>query len=183
MLFAFWLGSGLTFAQEIVADSIQQIEENDTIEVQIPDGPNPTKAALYSAVLPGLGQIYNKRYWMLPIIYGGAYTLGYFVDFNNDLYNERRSALFAVRSGNIDPTNPLHLLSETALENGTDEARRNRDLVIAASIASYLFVIVEAYTNAHLKNFPKIKKLSLTPDVDMTPYGTPSTGLALIYKF
>lgn len=122
---------------------------------------------------------------MLPIIYGGAYALGYYINFNNDQYNMVRSALFAVREGNIDPNNRLHGFSEAALENETDKWRRFRDQTIAASVAAYLFVIVEAYTNAHLKNFPKIKKLSwqLQPSLDQTPFATPVNGLALVIKF
>ena len=49
---------------------------------------NPTRAILLSAVLPGLGQIYNKKYWKLPIVYGGAYALGWGIDWNNNNYND-----------------------------------------------------------------------------------------------
>ncbi|MGI9543159.1 MAG: DUF5683 domain-containing protein [Cyclobacteriaceae bacterium] len=186
LLGGLWCLPVLLSAQESEADSLSApINENDTLLIKTVKGPDPTRAALYSAVFPGLGQIYNKRYWMLPIIYGGAYALGYYIDFNNDQYNMFRSALFAVRAENIDPDNPLHQVSESTLENETDRWRRFRDQTIVASVAAYLFVIVEAYTNAHLKNFPKIKKLSwqLQPRLDQTPFSTPVNGLALVINF
>ena len=146
---------------------------------------DPTRAVLLSAALPGLGQIYNKKYWKLPIVYGGAYALAWGIDWNNDNYNEVRSALFAVRNQQIDPLNPLHTLSEATLERETDRFRRDRDFLIIGSIVAYFIVMVDAYVDAHLKDFPLGKKrtaLRIQPSIKQN-FGQISSGLALNITF
>ena len=76
-----------------------------TIDMVAPEH-SPRKAALLSAVLPGLGQIYNKKYWKVPIIYGGFAILGYLVVWNNDHYQVLRRARIAEENGQRDQ-NPL----------------------------------------------------------------------------
>lgn len=146
---------------------------------------DPTRAALLSAALPGLGQIYNKKYWKLPIVYGGAYALGFGIDWNNGNYNDLRSALFAVRSENIDLTNPLHSLPLSTLERETDRFRRDRDFLIIGSILAYFIVIVDSYVDAHLRDFPLGKKktaLRIEPSLRQD-YGQFSSGIALSISF
>lgn len=145
---------------------------------------DPSKAALLSAALPGLGQIYNKKYWKLPIVYGGAYALGWGINWNHDNYIEVREALFAVRNGTIDPDNPLHSVSESTLERESDNFRRDRDFLIIASIAAYFIVIIDAYVDAHLRDFPLGKETSwnLSPAI-RDDYGQFSSGLALTITF
>ncbi len=145
---------------------------------------DPTQAALLSAVLPGLGQIYNKKYWKLPIVYGGAYALGYGIKWNDDNYNELREALFAVRNDNTDPNNPLHSVSEAVLERESDSFRRDRDFLIIASILAYFVVIVDSYVDAHLRDFPlgKDAAFNIQPAIRQD-YGQFSSGLALSITF
>lgn len=145
---------------------------------------DPSRAALLSAAFPGLGQIYNRKYWKLPIIYGGAYALGYGIHWNDDNYNQVRNALFAVRSGTIDPDNPLHTISETILARETDRFRRDRDFLIIGSIMAYLIVIVDSYVDAHLRDFPLGKDTALQMEPMLRQdFGQVSSGLVLSLNF
>ncbi|MBR0323623.1 MAG: hypothetical protein IIX06_03920, partial [Bacteroidales bacterium] len=72
--------------------------ENDSIA--LPKKHNPKKAAIYSAVLPGLGQAYNKKYWKIPIVYAGIGTIFYIADMNGDSYRDYRKA-FDYKTGTI----------------------------------------------------------------------------------
>jgi hypothetical protein len=145
---------------------------------------DPERAALLSAALPGLGQAYNNKYWKLPIVYAGGAALGFGIHWNHTRYVETRNALYAVRTGNIDPENPLHTLSESTLENETDNFRRDRDLLIIGSILSYFIVIADAYVDAHLKNFPRggSTTLQIAPSLKQN-FGILSGGLALNINF
>ena len=145
---------------------------------------DPKRAALLSAAFPGSGQIYNKKIWKVPIVFGGGAALGWGINWNHVRYNDTRNALFAVRTGNIDPENPLHTLSESTLENETNRFRRDRDFLIIGSILAYFIVIADAYVDAHLKNFPKGKTTSiqLVPSL-RSDFGIINSGLALNVKF
>ena len=145
---------------------------------------DPSRAAILSAAFPGSGQIYNNKYWKLPIVYGGGIALGYGIHWNHVRYNETRQALFAVKTGNIDPENPLHTLPENTLERETDRFRRDRDLLILGSMLAYFIVIVDSYVDAHLINFPKKKNtaIQLTPSLRQD-FGILNSGLALSVKF
>ncbi len=143
---------------------------------------DPERAALLSAAFPGAGQIYNDRYWKVPIVLGGGAALGYGIHWNHVRYVDTRSALFAVRTGNIDPENPLHSISEGTLESETDRFRRDRDALIIGSILAYFIVITDAYVDAHLKNFPKRSTaIRIQPSIRQD-FGFISGGLALNFK-
>jgi hypothetical protein len=81
----------------ITANDSLSINVDDVTEVVIDTLENrPATAALYSAALPGLGQAYNKKYWKIPIVYGGAVVVGYFIGYNHQLYKQYRDGLFAM---------------------------------------------------------------------------------------
>lgn len=152
----------------------------------IGEGPkkkDPERAALLAAAFPGFGQIYNNKYWKLPIVYAGGAALGWGIHWNDVRYNDTRNALYAVRTGNIDPENPLHTLSESTLENETNRFRRDRDFLIIGSILSYFIVIVDAYVDAHLKNFPKESNAILITPSLRQDFGIFNSGLTVSIKF
>lgn len=145
---------------------------------------DPERAALLSAAFPGLGQVYNNKYWKLPIVYGGGAALGYGINWNDARYNEIRNALFAVRTGNKDPENPLHNLSVSTLERETNRFRRDRDFLIIGSILAYFIVIADAFVDAHLKNFPRGNSTAIELSPSMrNDFGIVSGGLALKVNF
>ncbi len=152
----------------------------------------PSKAAFYSAILPGLGQIYNKRYWKLPIVYGAIGTGIYFYNFNNNEYNRFRDAFKRRRAGFTDdefydingdgvvPGSPD--ISDQSLQNAQERAQSDRDLVLLITIALYALNIVDANVDAHLQQYNVDDDLSLDvkPYLEFHPVLTvPSYGLAL----
>ena len=152
----------------------------------------PRKAALYSAALPGLGQIYNKKYWKVPIIYGGFSILGYLIVHSNDQYQVFRRARIAEESGQKEQ-NPLAGLGVPSyqnvnnLANNVDNTRKQRDFMIILTAGLYGLNIMDAIVDAHLIEFDVNPDLSfkLEPTAGtqlaynhLTP-SLPYTGLAL----
>ena len=141
----------------------------DTVTIDmVAEDHSPRRAALYSAVLPGLGQIYNKKYWKVPIIYGGFAILGYLIVFNNDQYQVYRRARIAEESGQPDQSPFADLegvrfqnLNETALANAVDQSRQQRDQVIIYTAGLYGLNIMDAIVDAHLIEFDVNPDLSL----------------------
>ncbi|WP_423130539.1 DUF5683 domain-containing protein [Gaoshiqia sp. Z1-71] len=126
------------------------------------------KATIYSAVLPGLGQIYNKKYWKVPLVYGGFAAFGYWIDWNNDYYVLYKQAYADIVDqdpntnsfmdlnieGHWDFTNASHVQQfTTRLKNAKEATRRNRDLLIILTAAFYAVNIIDASVDAHFFNF------------------------------
>jgi hypothetical protein len=111
---------------------------------------NPQKALLYSAVLPGAGQVYNKKYWKVPIVYGGFVFLGYFIDGYNDNYLFYKNELF--KELNEEGSSSTGL-TETDLRSYTDQYRRERDFFIVLTGLWYMLQIIDAHVDSHLKEF------------------------------
>jgi len=169
----------LTDGGSIETDGAIETIETDTLS----DRPNT--AALYSAALPGLGQIYNKKYWKLPIIYGGAAVIGYFLSFNHQLYIQYRDGLIAIKDQDdrTEPFNPE--LDENDYERQTDLWRRNRDFLIIGALLVYIVNIVDAHVDAHLDAFTVSDDISMKiePSIDQTAMNTGVYGISLKIKF
>jgi len=133
----------------------------DTIaEIKIPKEKGPRRAAILSAVIPGAGQIYNRRYWKAPIVWGALGALGYYFLKNQDQYTYYRSNLKKLVAGDssvISTTgyNTDQLQSQKLL------FRKRRDLFGFGIIAVYAIQIIDANVDAHLKTFDVSDDLSL----------------------
>lgn len=115
-----------------------------------------------SAVLPGLGQVYNKKYWKVPIIYGGFAGLGYVIKVNNDGYSTYRNAY--IKKLDTDPTNDVFdemRYTKDDLKLLKDAYRRDRDLAMIATFIVYVLNILDANVDAHLFYFNVSNDLSL----------------------
>lgn len=136
--------------------------------------PDPQKAVWFSAVLPGLGQIYNRQYWKLPIIIGGAAGLAYGITWNNQMYIDYRKAYVDLIDSDPDTRGYEKLLpagvtinsSNTAtyqrtFQNQMENYLRYRDLCIIAAGAVYVLVIIDAYVDAHLHDYDISDDLSV----------------------
>jgi len=153
----------------------------------------PSKAAFYSAIFPGLGQIYNKRYWKAPIVWGAIGTGIYVYSFNNTEYNRARDAFKRRRAGftddefydiNGDGSGPD--ISNDALQDAQESSQRDRDLSLLVTIALYAFNIIDANVDAHLKQYNVDDDLSFDfqPYLDVNPLtNKPNYGMALVVKF
>ncbi len=118
----------------------------------------PAKAAFYSAVLPGLGQIYNRQYWKIPIVYGAIGAGIYFYTVNNNEYNRFRTAYFDRQNGLPDE---FPVYSDDVLIEAQKYYRRQRDTALMLSILAYVLNIVDANVSAHLKQWNVSDDLSL----------------------
>ncbi|REE82248.1 hypothetical protein BX611_1794 [Lutibacter oceani] len=129
---------------------------------------SPAKAAFYSAILPGLGQAYNKKYWKIPLIYGALGGGIYFYDFNNTRYNRARTAFKLSLDGKpheFDGENGNIFLSEDALIRAQKTYKKDRDLSILVTVALYVLQVLEASTNAHLLQHNVDDNLTLSPQI------------------
>ena len=141
---------------------------------------SPHKASVYSALLPGAGQVYNKKYWKVPIIYAGIGSAGYFV-YDNDLkYNQYRDAYLSRKEGGTDEY--IDIYTEGQLITIMEYYERNRDLSYIMAAAIYFLNIVDASVDAHLFDFDVSDDLSLHTSTKMmsTPMGyTPTISLQM----
>jgi hypothetical protein len=154
----------------------------------------PGRAAVFSAIVPGLGQIYNGAWWKAPIIYATGGVLGYFIIDNHTKFKDFREAVI-LRRDNADKYiedrayglyNPQlginHNRGTTNLQVSREFYRRNRDMTVIFSVLAYTMQIAEAYVHGHMREFDVSENLSLRvqPDVFRTPASNSFTpGLTL----
>lgn len=110
---------------------------------------NPQKALLYAAILPGAGQVYNKKYWKVPIVYGGFVFLGYYIDFYNDNYRFYKKEYFIDLNTGTNSTG----LDRANIINIIERYRRERDFFIVLTGLWYALQIIDAHVDSHLKEF------------------------------
>ncbi len=139
--------------------------------------PEPNKSIWLSLAIPGFGQIYNRKYWKLPIIYGGFVGCAYALTWNGKMYKDYSQAYQDIMSDN--PNNDSYMdfmppamtkeqvqarLSyyQNLFKNRKDVYRRQRDLSIFAFIGVYLLSVIDAYVDAELSDFDITKDLSMT---------------------
>lgn len=142
--------------------------------------PIPKRAALYSALLPGAGQAYNRQYWKIPVIYAGIAVAGYFLIDNNNQYQKFRSAYLS----SLDPLGSDDPLTKTynsqQLKTIQDSYRQNLDLTVLFSALGFTLQVMDALVFAHLKNFDVSRDLSLKVRPAIMPGGA---GVALVLNF
>lgn len=135
--------------------------------------PDPLKAALLSAAMPGLGQLYNRSYWKIPVVYGSMMTLGYMVHYFDHYYIKYRNAYNAEHDGNPATVNPLEGTRENnRLFQRIEFYRRNRDYMMILTAGFYLLNVMEAHVDAHLQTFDLSDDITLNvrPGVLNTAY-------------
>ena len=148
----------------------------------------PAKAAFYSAIFPGMGQIYNKKYWKAPIVWGAMGTSIYFYLDNNKEYKRYRRAYKLRKNGLQDEfTDNFGNVSVSleTLERAQEQLRENRDMSLLTTVILYVLQIVEASVNAHLLQFNTDDNLSFKPTFVNDPmmFDAPKVGLILKYNF
>lgn len=144
----------------------------------------PSKAAFYSAVLPGLGQIYNKRYWKVPLVYGGLGASIYFYDFNQRNYKRYRNAYKRRLAGYSDDEFQELITDDDRLLDGQNFYKQNRDRSMLFIIGTYLLNILDANIDAHLKQYNVNDNLSLQPTFEHNTFTNDlQWGMALTLDF
>lgn len=146
---------------------------------------SPIKAGLYSAVLPGLGQFYNKKYWKIPIVWGAVGTGVGIAIWNDKNYRRYRNAFVAELNGLPHEFSGIRGVDKDVLGNAQDRFKRQRDYAIGIAGLIYILNIVDAVVDAHLYEGRKDPDLALTPAVinDRFSNYESKAGLALTFKF
>ncbi len=173
------LGNSAVFSQK-KADTT--LKAKDTVKSNDIDPLTPAKAAFYSAILPGLGQAYNKKYWKIPIVYGAiGISMYYYID-SNQKYHQYRDAYKRRLEGFYD--DEFDYLDESRLIAGQKFYQRNRDLSALFVVGFYVLNIIEANVDASLMQFNVNENLSVRPDVYMNDVTLKANlGLTLNYNF
>lgn len=169
------------------------------LDGKIPFNPSPERAVWLSALFPGLGQIYNRRYWKLPIIVGGFMGLAYGCNWNNIQYRDYTQGYRDLLDN--DPSTRSYMnffppnTDESSLDrewlsnimkNRKDYYRRNRDLCIIVMVGLYLLCMVDAYVDASMAHFDISPDLSMdiAPAVITGPQARrPALGLNWAFTF
>lgn len=125
------------------------------------------KATIYSLILPGLGQAYNKKYWKVPVVYVGFGVIGYMISNNRKEYKLYKAAYEFVPIEGDDQPSPneyYDLYSKDQLKQGRDYYRRNMELSYIFAGFWYLLNVIDASVDAHLFEFQVSPNLSLRFD-------------------
>lgn len=181
LIFSFLVGNQSFFAQQTIGETIIAKDSVKTSKTVLYDPLRPSKAAFYSAIVPGLGQAYNKRYWKIPIVYGAIGTSLYFYLDNNKKYHRYRDAYKLRLQGLPDQ---FDYLDDDRLIRAQRFYQRNRDLSLLITAAFYVLNIVDANVDAHLIQFNVSDKLTIVPDLQQNDItARPNLGLSLNFKF
>lgn len=142
---------------------------------------SPKKATIMSAVLPGLGQIYNKKAWKVPILYGGFAAAGYFLNDNLKNITKYKDLYIAQTDGDPNTINDSGL-SLQVLDKAIDQYKQWRDLSYIAFAAIYALNIIDANVDAHLFYFDVSDDISLNIMPYMSPLRSQGVGFSLTLK-
>ncbi len=160
--------------QDVQAESPYDRWEERELEYN----PDPTRAVWMAALFPGLGQVYNRRYWKIPIVIGAYLGLGYATTWNNGMLNDYTRAYRDIMDNDPGTNSYMNFFPPTTQESDLDKTwltnvlqsrknfyRRNRDLCIIGMVGVYLIAMVDAYVDASLSHF------DISPDlsVDVSP--------------
>jgi len=186
-------------AEDFAIDSIDSIAPSRFSDYEVEFNPDPTRAVWMSALFPGLGQVYNRRYWKIPIVIGAYMGLGYATSWNNGMLTDYTRAYRDLMDSDPNTNSYMNFFPPTTQESDIDRTwltnimqsrknfyRRNRDLCIIAMVGVYLVAMVDAYVDASLSHFDISPDLSM--DVSPVLIGDtrdfrPGVGLACAITF
>lgn len=160
-------------AADSISLALKQIEEDPAKRMKV-WSPDPKKATWLALIIPGGGQIYNRKYWKLPIVYGGFVGCLYAYNWNGQMYKDYRQAYLDImdsdpntdsykdffRPGYDFDANKEYL--KNVFKKRKDRYRRWRDMSIFAFIGVYAVSVVDAYVDAQLSSFDITEDINLT---------------------
>jgi hypothetical protein len=186
-------------AQTAMQDSVVVAAQDTLVEIKTDSvKPHlPARATMFSAVLPGLGQIYNKKYWKLPIIYGGFIGLGYGINYFSSLYNGQKKAYFDLNDSDPETKSYLTYFSENYIEENSlttintiltreiETNRRQRDIMIIVTAGFYLLNVLDANVDAHFITFDISEDLTFNFEPVLIDHfsAIPAFGAQLSFTF
>ena len=187
LLFIFFLNFLKINAQK--TDNYSDIKiEKQVLENIKTDPLRPARSAFYSAVLPGLGQAYNRKYWKIPIVYGAIGTALYFYFDNDKIYDRYRYAYKRRLAGFTDDEfygpNEVPFISQDALIRAQRALKRNKEVSMLITVGMYVLNIIDANVDAHLLQYNIDDNLSFQPFIDFNnPDYNYNFGLELYLNF
>ncbi|MCB0791796.1 MAG: hypothetical protein H6595_12035 [Flavobacteriales bacterium] len=164
------------------ADTVAVPTGDTTLTLGWKDRHSPTRAAIYSAVIPGLGQVYNRKYWKVPIVFAGLGVSYYFIDHNRSQFHRYKDAYLAIVDGDpntVDEFNGAY--SASAVLDVADTYRRWRDISYICGGLVYILNIMDAAVDAYFVHFDVSEDLSLNiaPAFDLAAQGAMGIGLRI----
>ncbi len=179
VLFLFALVNTSVFSQK-KTDEI--LIAKDTMKSKDIDPLTPAKAAFYSAILPGLGQAYNKKYWKIPIVYGAIGVSLYFYIDSSQKYHQYRDVYKRRLEGFND--DEFNFYNDDQLISAQKFYQRNKDFSALFVVGFYVLNIIDANVDAALIQFNVNENLSVKPDVYMNDVTSKANvGLTFNYNF
>ena len=178
----------LLFSQEV--DSLEQVTPDPTvvdsleqvdIKVKSKFIPKPNRTLLWS-LLPAGGQIYNRRWWKVPLVYGAFVGLGIAIDYNQNLYRDLRDAYLLALNDEPHQFSGTTIDSPNALRNLRDSFDKNTQTAYVGLVLLYALQSIEAYVDSHLRSFDVDDDLSfkIKPSVDVNGLtGQPVMGIGI----
>jgi hypothetical protein len=165
--------------------------QTDSTKASVPDTTHSVKkAVIFSAVLPGAGQVYNhlampkgkkKAYWKVPLIYAGLGTATYFLIQNNSLKNDLYDEFYSRKAGNA-PSGQFIQYDNDGLLQLYEIHRNRRDLSILALGLVYLLNVADAGVEAHFVHFDVSDNLSMSFQPVLLPNYTAGLGIQLNFR-
>lgn len=161
---------------DLVTDTTLLVKQNDSIakkQLELKFIPNPTRALWLSLIIPGAGQVYNRKYWKIPIVYGGFLGCVYALSWNGQMYRDYSQAYLDIMDNDPNTDSYLDMLPINYDITGKEERfkeifknkknfyRKYRDLSIFCMVGVYLLSVVDAYVDAELSSFDISKDLGL----------------------
>ena len=188
LLFAFFSVTLVAQKDSVIVNGVKIKGDIKIEKGGVYDALAPSKAAFYSAIFPGMGQIYNKKYWKAPIVWGAMGTSIYYYLDNNKEYKRYRTAYKLRKAGFQDEftlDDGTLVVSEETLERAQEQLQENRDMSLLTTVILYVLQIVEASVNAHLLQFNTDDNLSFKPTFIIDPIyvEAPKVGLTIKYNF
>lgn len=164
-------------------------------EREVTFNPSPTRAVWMSALFPGLGQVYNRRYWKLPIVAGGFLGLAYATSWNNGMLVDYTRAYRDIMDTDPSTNSYMNFFPPTMQESDLDKTwltnvlksrrdfyRRNRDLCIISMVGVYFLAMIDAYVDASLSHFDISPDLSMDVAPALMRDGR-STSIGMVWAF
>ena len=195
--FNFIADSSETFGSQLLTDSVKlakQLRREQRALARANFKPDPNKSLWLALTFPGVGQIYNRKYWKLPIIYGGAVGVSYAISFYGGRYNDYMKGYRDYLDSDPNTNYHLELIPKgypesnagTYVKNAVNSYRRNRDIFIVVGVAVYALSVIDAYVDAQLADFDISTDLSMKvrPKLDVEQHtGKPTAGCQMQIYF
>lgn len=178
-----------------VPRNVSAVVDTNLVEEEIGKGffaydennlPIPKKSLIYSFVLPGMGQAYNRKWWKLPLVYGAVGGIVYAIDFNQGLFRRFRDALQLELDGEPHEFTDTNVGNANSLRSLRDSFDRNTQTSYMGLLGVYGVIAIEAFVDGHLQSFDISDDLSLKvqPSFELDPvFASPSIGVSFVVGF